>query len=489
MERFQELCTSPAVWMLDSGSLTPDRLDSSYYEPTYLHARNHLETLSHPIRDFNDVCVKLNCGATPKLVEYSSTGTPLIRTSNVRPNFYDDVDVQRVEGFVLAADSNVAILPGDILYTMSGSVGYASVYPENGELASCSNTIARGRIRDPESDDPYYVALFLNSSLGMSQSMRLVSGGVLGHVMPNPVKRLRILAPHSRIQKAIGSKVRKAERLQRTAKARQDTVAHQMDDWYSRIVIDEQGTYGWLDRVNLSPGRVDAWFNQPKYVEMADSLDSRRDLMPARELCRLVRATVKWNEWPADAFDYFEIGGVDGQPGSVTSQTVKVSSAPSRAKFVVAPWDVLVSTVRPNLKNIALVSETVTRAVCSSGFSVLRADTPVIAGFLWACLTHDVATAQLMRWNTGGTYPAIERTVPLDILIPNPDEAAIAETGQMVVDMIRRNAESKALIEAAKQDVESLVAGTLDEAKLMQEGEELAAWLESEPIPESTGSE
>jgi hypothetical protein len=185
MEKFIELNAMPSVSLLDSESLGPGRLDASYYAPKFLRERNKLESLPLEIRDFRDVCSHLNCGATPKFVVYSTKGTPLIRTSNVRPNLYDDSDVERVADLPLKRDDNVAILPGDILYTMSGTVGYTAVYPHGGELASCSNTIARGRVKDTERVDPYYVTLFLNSSLGMSQSLRLVSGGILGHVMPN----------------------------------------------------------------------------------------------------------------------------------------------------------------------------------------------------------------------------------------------------------------------------------------------------------------
>jgi len=233
---------------------------------------------------------------------------------------------------------------------------------------------------------------------------------------------------------------------------------------------------------------LDAWFNQPKYVRFGDILVSRIDLIPALDLCHLTAASVDWSKWPTDTFDYFEIGDVDGQAGSITSQAVRVAEAPSRAKFKVVAWDILVSTVRPNLKSIALVPDGVSRAVCSSGFSVLRAKTRKIAGFLWACLTHDVATAQLMRWNTGATYPAIERTVPPHVLVPNPGEDAITEAGQMVVDSIRWNADSQALVMAAKNDVESLIDGTLNESVLLQQGEEIAAWLEANPISAITGA-
>ena len=162
----REISVAPSAWVLPSAVLTPERLDASYYEPKYLRAATKLDALVCKITDFRHICIKLNCGATPKLVAYGNTGIPLIRTSNVRPNLYDSTDTLRVPGLSIQKDSNVAIVPFDILYTMSGSVGYAAVYPEGVDIASCSNTIARGRLKNTSDNDPYYVAAFLNASLG-----------------------------------------------------------------------------------------------------------------------------------------------------------------------------------------------------------------------------------------------------------------------------------------------------------------------------------
>jgi restriction endonuclease S subunit len=66
-------------------------------------------------------------------------------------------------------------------------------------------------VSDHNAVDPYFVALFLNSSLGRMQSLRLISGGVLGHVMPNSVKRLFIALPSFEIQLELGERLRTVE--------------------------------------------------------------------------------------------------------------------------------------------------------------------------------------------------------------------------------------------------------------------------------------
>jgi type I restriction enzyme S subunit len=218
-EEYAKICDTPPAWSLGLKSLSVGRLDASYYEPRYLDSLNSLRSLPMEISDLRSLCSKLNCGSTPKQVSYGYAGVPLIRTGNVRPNHYDDRDVERVPGLSIRPESNVAILPGDVLYTMSGTIGHAAVFPAQGEIATCSNTIARARIADTSRVDPYYVALFLNCTMGRMQSLRFVSGGVLGHVMPTSVKKLLIALPNVDAQRELGGRLRTAER-HRTAEWR-----------------------------------------------------------------------------------------------------------------------------------------------------------------------------------------------------------------------------------------------------------------------------
>jgi hypothetical protein len=51
------------------------------------------------------------------------------------------------------------------------------------------------------------------------QSLRLTSGGVLGHVMPNSVKRLLIALPGFEIQLELGERLRTVERHREIGRA------------------------------------------------------------------------------------------------------------------------------------------------------------------------------------------------------------------------------------------------------------------------------
>ena len=84
---------------------------------------------------------------------------------------------------------------------------------------------------------------------------------------------------------------------------------------------------------------------------------------------------------------------------------------------------------------------------------MLRAESPAIGAYVLACLTQDLATEQLIRWNSGGTYPAIERSVPLDVWIPNPGESEIKDVGNSMLKIRRYVDEASALVRSAKSDI------------------------------------
>jgi type I restriction enzyme S subunit len=205
--------------------LTEDRLDASYYGTRYLKNEAFLKKCGLPLAPIGTLTDKCNCGATPKEVVYDGKGTGLVRTTDVRPNVFLAEGVLRTSELRISHEASVAAVPGDLLYTMSGTIGYAAVVHDRVGVVSFSNTIARARFSSKSGQDPRFTAAFFNCKYGYTQSLRLVSGGIQGHVMPNPFKRLLVPTPHIDAQRYIGEKVWQAERLRERARS----LRHELD--------------------------------------------------------------------------------------------------------------------------------------------------------------------------------------------------------------------------------------------------------------------
>lgn len=109
-----------------------------------------------------------------------------------------------------------------------------------------------------------------------------------------------------------------------------------------------------------------------------------------------------------DTIKYIDISSVDNIRNRVTNFTEYVlKDAPSRAQQCVREGDILVSTVRPNLRNVAMIESRGANFVASSGFCVLRAE-KCSPFYLLAVVCSDEFTKAMSRAVTGANYPAIK---------------------------------------------------------------------------------
>jgi type I restriction enzyme S subunit len=108
-------------------------------------------------------------------------------------------------------------------------------------------------------------------------------------------------------------------------------------------------------------------------------------------------------------FTYLDISSIDRELRGITSpQVILASDAPSRARQVTAENDVVVSTVRPKLNTVAIVTKEHAGAIASTGFCVLRpVPGKLDARFLFHWISSEVTISQLVALATGATYPAV----------------------------------------------------------------------------------
>lgn len=158
------------------------------------------------------------------------------------------------------------------------------------------------------------------------------------------------------------------------------------------------------------------------HASLPDELYARlqephEDDVTLRQVAVLSSDRVDPRKFDAPEFDYIEISGIDGDSLSASTTRVSREDAPSRARRRVQAGDVLVSTVRPERRSVAVVRDHQDGAVCTTGLAVIRPVSihPLVLAQL---LRSDFVTAQILRNNIGIAYPAIEEACLLDVLLP-----------------------------------------------------------------------
>lgn len=141
------------------------------------------------------------------------------------------------------------------------------------------------------------------------------------------------------------------------------------------------------------------------------------------EICEINPDTTNPSEsFPDSYFNYIDISSVENHSGQFTgAQKTQTDEAPSRARRRVEIDDVLISTVRPNLKAFTHLREVPDRAIASTGFAVLRAKPDkVLSAFLLEMLRADSSVNQMLGMAGKGAYPSINQKDVASIQIPLP---------------------------------------------------------------------
>ena len=121
-----------------------------------------------------------------------------------------------------------------------------------------------------------------------------------------------------------------------------------------------------------------------------------------------------------DTIEYLDISSIDNASKAVTGTTVyTVADAPSRAQYVLRKNDILYSTVRPNLQNIAVNPYSADNIIGSTGFCVLRCK-EVTTGFMLGLITSEPFTERMVSLASGANYPAVTDKVVHAYEFPMP---------------------------------------------------------------------
>lgn len=117
-------------------------------------------------------------------------------------------------------------------------------------------------------------------------------------------------------------------------------------------------------------------------------------------------------------FYYIDINSIDnGSFKIINPQKHDWNTAPSRAQQIIKTNNILFATVRPYLKNIALVNEKYNEQICSSAFCVIH---PIVvnAKYIYYYVLSNQFIETINKLAKGTSYPAVTSRIVLNQTIP-----------------------------------------------------------------------
>jgi hypothetical protein len=297
---------------------------------------------------------------------------------------------------------------------------------------------------------PGYLAAYLSCKVGQRFADRQKTEQINPYISGANLRTLPVTVLSDDFQLRVEGVLKKAYRLFAESRKRIQDV--------NDVLFGSLGLEGWTAEDSstfvrqasdvFNAGRADADYFRPRYQSLLALL--RRQGKTLRDVARLREDM--FTPQPGQPFHYIEIGDLAAD-GAATSHVVPGEEAPSRAKWIVQPGDVITSTVRPIRCLTGLIEPEQAGNICSSGFAVL---TPkgIPGELLFAYLRLPVICELMDLHTTASMYPAISTTDLMRLPFLLPDDATIKKVKQQITAARAARREARGLLEKAKQAVE-----------------------------------
>lgn len=158
------------------------------------------------------------------------------------------------------------------------------------------------------------------------------------------------------------------------------------------------------------------------------------EVVQVKDICEAnIKSLSKKDNWTE--LNYLDTGNITGNSiDTIQFINLNEEKAPSRAKRLVEPNDIVFSTVRPNQKHYGIIKEPVHNMVVSTGFAVLSTNTEYSSELLYLYLTQQnmMDNFQAIAEQSTSAYPAIKAEDILKQKILRPTNEVLADISRIL---------------------------------------------------------
>lgn len=431
------------------------RIDSQYYTQA---------PIKNPILKYKKIGEVIHSSQYGISIEMNEDGHgyPIYRMNELH-NMLCDLEVNKYADITHNEYQRFALKDRDVLFNRTNSfewVGRTGVYYQNDNV---ERTFASYLVRfNPIENDilPEYLCAFLNSKEGVRDIKRRARQSInQTNVNPEEVKEIEIPVLDMDFQLQIKEHFEKANSCRLQSLSLYKDAENQL--------LDELGLKGWrpnntsfnikqLKESFLKSGRMDAEYYLPKYEDYATFIKKYKGGADSLgKVCTLNEK--KFNPIENHEYKYIELSNI-GNSGEITGCTTSFGSElPSRARRLVRTNDVIVSSIEGSLQSVALVTDEYDKAICSTGFYVVKSET--INPETLLVLFKSEPMQNLLKQGCSGTIlTAIGRNELQNIVMPKIRKEVQTEIATYVQKSISLRNEAKQLLESAKLKVEDVIS-------------------------------
>lgn len=375
----------------------------------------------YPMVELDEICEVMN-GFAFESNKYVDDGIRVLRITNVQKGFIQDNDAKYYP-FEAKDDIQKYLLEAnDLLVSLTGNVGRVGLVPGHLLPAALNQRVCCLRIKRPDVNR-FYLFSILNSDIFETSCISSASGIAQKNLSTEWLKTYKIPLPPLQVQEEI---VKEIEGFQKIIDG-----ARQVVENYKPII----------------------------------TIDPNWEIVKLGEICEINAETLlPENIFGDSEFIYLDISSVENGTGKINYDNLIVGKeAPSRARRKVKNGNILLSTVRPNLKAFGFIEfEKPDLCVASTGFAVIdvkKADNK----FVYYSIFQDYLLNQMINSMGKGAYPSINQSDVNNLSLALPSQEVQQKIVAQIDEEIKIVMQNKRLLEIFEQRIKNLISGVWGE--------------------------
>lgn len=432
------------------------RIDAEYYQPEYLEIVEKLKKINcKTLAEISESLESFGAYALTNQIEWADEGVPFVVAADIKDGFLNLDNARFITDKTNDLLSKSAVKEGQVLLSMSGSVGEAAAaYKVPNKLNSNQDIV---KITPKKELSAFYLSTFLNSRYGKKQVLRLPVGSVQQHIFLWQTKTLLVPVLSRSIQEEI-------EEICKKALDREEHSTYLMRQAENLLLVelglkDFEIENKLSNIVNFSDiqntNRIDAEYFQKKYERLINKINNFKPIKLKDVAERRIEKINNINK--QQKYNYIEISDINVSDGTINFNILEGNELPANAKFLIEGEELLVSKVRPTRGAIGIIpNEYKNNFIVSGAFSIFKINS-LQREYLQVILRSIIGKLQMERPTTGTSYPTITDQDVENLIIPILPKAK----QEKIADLVRKSHEARKkareLLEEAKIKVESTI--------------------------------
>lgn len=185
------------------------RLDAEYYQPKYDYILRHIKAYKNGFYPLSDIITNYSTGYAFSSDDYSNTGIPLIRITNINEGRLDLTNSNRIPVDKIPPNCKDYAIENDVLVSMSGSIGLSCVIPPKTQVL-INQRIMRITQNTINSN---VLSMMINSYMVNEQFNRIGTGGVQTNISANDIIQVLIPRLDKKTESVIADKISSSNTL------------------------------------------------------------------------------------------------------------------------------------------------------------------------------------------------------------------------------------------------------------------------------------